>query len=73
MSGPGDLDSDDFDTEDWEERAELDDAEDTHEGRDDDELANCGMMHDGTCTAAGSEDCDFDCPLGPIRNPGAWR
>jgi hypothetical protein len=71
MSGPGDLDSDDFDTEDWEERAEFDDGDD--EGADDDELANCGMMSDGTCLAAGSEDCDFDCPLGPMRNPGACQ
>ncbi len=22
----------------------------------------CGMMRDGTCTLAGSEDCDWSCP-----------
>ena len=25
---------------------------------------DCGMMHDGTCMLAGSEDCDWECPHG---------
>lgn len=33
--------------------------------REEDELENffdCHMMHDGSCGAAGSEDCEFECP-----------
>lgn len=26
-------------------------------------LANCGMMHDGFCRYAGSEFCDWTCPV----------
>ncbi len=27
-------------------------------------LYECGMMPDGTCLLAGSEDCDWECPRG---------
>jgi hypothetical protein len=30
----------------------------------DDMLENCGMWPDGTCSLAGTEWCDWDCPLG---------
>lgn len=26
-------------------------------------LQNCGMGRDGQCSMAGSEECDFDCPI----------
>ena len=29
----------------------------------DDELFDCHMGPDGYCGAAGSEDCDFECPI----------
>lgn len=48
--------------------------EDEIEDRDfDDELESnsedgfefdCGMMPDGTCMLAGTEDCDWECPYG---------
>ncbi|MDE2096538.1 MAG: hypothetical protein KGL39_04770 [Patescibacteria group bacterium] len=51
MSGPEDFD--DY----------LDDSPDDE----DDELAeaefNCGLMPDGTCSLAGTEWCDWDCPF----------
>ena len=25
--------------------------------------ANCGMLADGTCMKAGSEECDWECPF----------
>jgi hypothetical protein len=25
---------------------------------------DCGMLADGTCMLAGSEDCDWECPYG---------
>lgn len=27
----------------------------------------CGMLADGTCMLAGSEDCDWECPRGGMR------
>ena len=35
-------------------------------------LQNCGMMRDGSCMDAGTEDCDWECPLGPLHNPKHW-
>jgi len=28
-----------------------------------DPLDECGLMHDGQCTQAGTEWCDFECPM----------
>jgi hypothetical protein len=47
----------------------MDDEDDFH--RDDDDeidefdeaLMNCGQMPDGSCTQAGTEYCDFECPF----------
>jgi len=47
-------------------QCELDEYE---EERDALALMDCGMMHNGLCTKAGSEECDWECPRGPIR----WR
>jgi hypothetical protein len=30
---------------------------------DDDDFDECGMGSDGQCSMAGSEQCDFECPL----------
>lgn len=30
-------------------------------GDDDDEYEDCGLMPDGQCTKAGSEECDWEC------------
>lgn len=30
---------------------------------DDDEYYDCGMMPDGLCMKAGSEECDWECPI----------
>lgn len=29
-----------------------------------DEFDDCGLMPDGQCTRAGSEECDWECPNG---------
>lgn len=29
----------------------------------------CGMLADGTCTLAGSEDCDWECPRSRALSP----
>lgn len=29
----------------------------------DDLLQECGLMHDGQCSQAGTEHCDFICPM----------
>jgi hypothetical protein len=38
----------------------------------DDELAlmNCGMMADGLCSMAGSEECDWKCPIRRVQLRG---
>jgi hypothetical protein len=28
------------------------------------DIQNCGMLPDGTCMLAGSEECDWECPFG---------
>jgi hypothetical protein len=38
---------------------ELDDDFD----EDDDEFFDCAMTSDGQCMKAGSEECDFECPI----------
>lgn len=50
------------------------DYSDDDPGISDDEetLMNCAMLRDGSCMAAGSEECDWECPLGPLRNPMHW-
>ena len=30
----------------------------------DDAVQDCGMLADGTCMKAGSEECDWECPFG---------
>jgi hypothetical protein len=50
--------------EDFEERAEFDDGEfDDFDANDMDEWQDCGMMYDGQCSKAGSEECDWECGL----------
>ncbi len=43
---------------------EYDDLDDEY-GADEyeEKMQNCGMTHDGSCTMAGSEDCDIECPF----------
>lgn len=42
---------------------ELDERERFEAGDDDEDPDfDCGMMPDGTCMLAGSEDCDWECP-----------
>ena len=38
--------------------------EDFFEDDDDEELFDCGMMADGGCSKAGTEECDWECPHG---------
>lgn len=41
-----------------------------------DELDECGLMHDGQCTQAGTEHCDFVCPMRDsefFAGSKAWR
>jgi hypothetical protein len=40
----------------WDDDPEFDDAED-------DEFFDCGMTPDGQCMKAGSEECDWECPI----------
>lgn len=42
---------------------EEDDYEFDPEDEEDDELMDCGMDRSGQCSMAGSEQCDFECPL----------
>lgn len=55
---------------------EFDDSDEDEGALEDDWEMNCGLMHDGQCSNAGSEWCDFECPL---RNSdlfvgsAAWR
>lgn len=39
----------------WDDDPEFDDEEEFD--------GNCGMTPSGQCTMAGSEDCDWECPL----------
>lgn len=39
-----------------------DDEDDEAWDDDDDDFFDCGMMADGTCSQAGSEWCEFECP-----------
>lgn len=38
--------------------------EDEPEDEEEEALLNCGMTHTGQCMQAGTEFCDFDCPIG---------
>lgn len=41
-----------------------------------DEWEDCGLMHDGQCSMAGSEHCDFSCPnrdSDMFAGSRAWR
>ena len=40
---------------------------------DDPENFDCHMMPSGVCLAAGTEDCDWDCPNGPSGAKGSMR
>ena len=39
---------------------------DVDEYREFDEFDDCGMMSDGQCLKAGSEECDWECPRGRL-------
>lgn len=49
---------DENDPADWEDSPDFDDCED-----EDDAVYDCAMQADGNCGKAGSEECDFECPL----------
>ncbi len=52
----------------------IDPRDDFEEDGDDGD--DCGLMPDGQCTRAGSEDCDFSCPnrhSGMFVGSKAWR
>lgn len=56
---------DDFDGDDFDETDELDEL-----------LQECGLGHDGQCSMAGTEHCDFVCPLRDSEDfagSKAWR
>lgn len=40
-------------------------VDDDNEYEDDEDaiLGECGLMHDGQCSQAGTEHCDFVCPM----------
>lgn len=45
---------------------EIDETDDDERNADadlEDALNDCGMMHDGQCSKAGSEECDWECPF----------
>ncbi len=60
--------------------ADITGPEDDYTDFDDDELCDChgeplemcpnnfdcGMLPDGTCMLAGTEDCDWECPFGGL-------
>lgn len=41
---------------------EIDEWEDDYDPDEEFLDYECGMMHDGQCTKAGSEECDWECP-----------
>jgi hypothetical protein len=45
------------------EEFELDDYEEEPPDALEEALMNCAIMPDGTCSLAGSEECDWDCPF----------
>lgn len=47
----------------WEGYEEDDDYECDPEDDEDDDSLDCGMERNGQCSMAGSEQCDFECPL----------
>ena len=49
--------SDDLEDYDDHDRSTYDDEDE------DDEYLDCGLMPDGQCLKAGSEDCDWECPM----------
>jgi hypothetical protein len=60
MSDLGPHDYDDFD-----------DFDNEYDEDEDDLMDECGMMPDGYCTLAGTEWCDWECPMG--RAAGLYR
>jgi len=56
---------DDFDDEDWERDPDYHGAEcDCEECREEDGWEECSYVHEhGGCMAAGSEWCDWECPM----------
>ena len=64
MSGDENIDRDDWDddTRDWDEE--------------DGDFEDCGLMADGQCLKAGSEECDWECPnrnTDLFAGSDAWR
>lgn len=52
---------------------DYDDYDEFEEGDCDEDFDfDCGMMRDGLCLHVGSEECDWECPNGPLRNPRQW-
>jgi len=51
--------------EDSDDYGDYDPYDDYDEGGDEFEeaLMNCGQLPDGSCTKAGSEECDWECPF----------
>lgn len=51
----------------WDDDEEPDDDRDDYDDDLPDEfeeaMQNCGMLADGTCMKAGSEECDWECPF----------
>jgi hypothetical protein len=44
-----------------------DDAFDDDADELEDAMQNCGMLQDGSCMKAGSEECDWECPFSGER------
>lgn len=46
----------------YEAYAEHDDDDPPDWDEEDGDYEDCGLMHDGQCLKAGSEECDWECP-----------
>ncbi len=44
------------------------DDDESYDDDEDDGMDDCGMMPDGLCSLAGTEWCDWCCPLGAAAN-----
>lgn len=49
--------------DDWRYDDDYDDFDDEGTDEFEESLMNCGQLPDGTCTKAGSEECDWECPF----------
>ena len=57
-------------------RSTKSDDDNEYEDDGDDWMDECGLMHDGQCTMAGTEHCDFSCPNRDSEDfcgSAAWR